>query len=91
MKIDNPYKCDVCGLPKGDGNKWLLGLPIEAGGIDAPIARLLLGDDSEDAGIRGYAILDWSEEVADSKRETVQHLCSDKCALTKQSEYLRRT
>ncbi len=24
MKIDAPYRCNVCKRPKGEGNKWLL-------------------------------------------------------------------
>lgn len=38
----------------------------------------------------GYALVAWSESVAASEIRFVHHLCSDKCALTKQAEHLRR-
>ena len=81
-RIDNPYKCDVCGAAKGEGNKWLLGFPVDAG--------LYLGRKVLIQTI-GYAITDWSDIRATDEKLEVHHLCSEKCALTKQAEYLRRT
>lgn len=85
-RIVNPYKCDVCGMPKGDGNKWLLGLVVAK--VDGqPGGRIGFG---EVGSLLGYAIISWSDELANRDDKFIHHLCSDKCALTKQAEYLRR-
>ena len=85
-KIASPYKCDVCGTAKGEGNKWLLGFPVDAG--------MSLGHKIKPDGliaIIGYAITDWRDIRADDEKLIVHHLCSEKCAFTKQAEYIRRT
>ena len=87
-KIANPYKCDVCGQPKGEGNKWLLGIPIIDG---CPLPCHAIRKGFEPPTVKSaYILMDWDDEIVGTE-ETIHHLCSEKCALTKQAEYLRRT
>ena len=89
-RIVNPYKCDVCGMPKGDGNKWLLGIPIIDGSISVAIETESDPQALEPPSIRaGYILMDWDAEIA-KEAIRIHHLCSEKCALTEQAEYLRR-
>jgi hypothetical protein len=92
-KIVNPYKCDVCGTPKGEANKWLLGIPVLAAEVGSHLCKLIgpvYYDRDPDLYVNGYIILDWNDRTADTEHLKVHHLCSEKCALTKQAEYLRR-
>lgn len=81
--IPNPYKCDVCGRAKGEGNGWLLGIPLHYrdGHCISSITPCL--------DYSGYAIISWDERAA-GYPNSIHHLCSEQCALVKQSEYLRR-
>jgi hypothetical protein len=85
-RISNPYKCDVCGAAKGEGNKWLLGIDM---------ALVTITSYPKPASTHftsvGYAIMQWNHDLADDKKMQPHHLCGEKCALTKQAEYLRRT
>ena len=85
-KIVNPYKCDICGQAKGEGNKWLLGFPVDVG---LGMGRIVKPDGL--IATIGYAITDWRDIHASNEKLIVHHLCSEKCAYTKQQEYLRRT
>jgi hypothetical protein len=90
--IANPYKCDVCSRPKGEGNGWLLGIIIASlhhQPLYLPTARDPQALECPD--VKGYAIIEWEDEVAPYSNPNVHHLCSEQCALTKQAEYLRRS
>jgi hypothetical protein len=96
-KISEPYKCDCCGRLKGEGNGWLLGVIIDQDCHPVVLPARMFNDPddpmSRQFGVcswRGYAIIGWLDQVAASEIPFVHHLCSEKCALTKQAEYLRR-
>jgi len=82
-RIDNPWTCDKCGRAKGEGNGWLIGVPI------IPDIHRISGVDSYTGEYSGYAIIGWDEGIADRNARTVHHLCSEACALAKQGECLR--
>lgn len=97
MKIDSPFKCDCCGNTKGEGNGWLMGVIIHVDKQYVGLPARMSNDPSSlyfrDYGVAsatGYALVQWSESVAASEIPFIHHLCSDKCALTKQAEYLRK-
>ena len=84
--INNPYKCDVCGAAKGEGNRWLLGVNLSLIAISS-----YAKPNTAHYNMAGYAIIQWDADLADDKNMQPHHLCGEKCALTKQAEYLRRT
>lgn len=85
-RIENPYKCDVCGKAKGEGNLWFIGLVMR---IPQDSARLCnwLHCRPSDTVIPGYAIMQWDLALAENAKS--HHLCSEQCALTKQAEFIR--
>jgi hypothetical protein len=96
-KVTDPYKCDCCGRLKGEGNGWLLGVIIDLHHQYVGLPARMSNDPDDPmfreygvASANGYAIVKWHDAVAASEIPFVHHLCSEKCALTKQSEYLRR-
>jgi hypothetical protein len=78
------FKCEVCGKVKGDANRWLLGVPLFGELVPFGFIDVELSAPEPVA----YALGDWNEALA--HRPGTHHLCGDKCALTKQAEYLRR-
>ena len=88
MRLPNPWKCDCCGNSKGEGNGWQIGIPLVAPSADAPTYQMHFEIASQ--SLIGYAIIQWNEVIAGQITIPVHHLCSDKCALTKQAEYLRK-
>lgn len=82
-KAKDPWICDKCGRAKGEGNGWLIGFPLAH--QECSVMRWAWND----IPMRGYAIIAWDEQIADSSLYPVHHLCSESCALTKQGEYLR--
>lgn len=89
--IENPYKCDVCGRAKGEGNGWLLGIICDHGRHPEPgIIELGLCRPVAVDSAFGYAIVQWDEKLAFTFKDQIDHLCSEQCALTIQSQYIRK-
>lgn len=82
MKIESPYRCDGCGIAKGEANHWLLGINMTT---LCDVITVTGGP-----SLVGYAIVQWDLNLVDDAQLKPHHLCGEKCALTKQAEYLRR-
>lgn len=87
MIVENPFRCDGCGVAKGDANKWLLGFALMPG-LDADLN--IPSPSYLSHVLTGYAIVQWDEYFATTKDVPVHHLCSEACALKKQAEFIRR-
>lgn len=89
----NPYNCDQCGRSKGVGNRWLLGIIVDRGTSNTPdkegIVELGLARPIFFDSVIGYAIIRWDEKLAFMFANQIEHLCSEQCALIKQSEHIR--
>lgn len=81
-KVPSPWSCDYCGVHKGGANHWWL-----------------LLKNSQDlttglANIQVFALLPWSDKMADEKdgKEEYlhQHICSESCANKALSQWMGR-
>lgn len=89
--IENPYRCDVCGKPKGEANKWLMGIVIDRRGSIPKYVAIEFGlciPYDTDSSV-GYSLVKWDEELAFKFRQYIHHFCGEQCALKKQAEYIR--
>jgi hypothetical protein len=72
----NAISCDVCGIPKGETNHWLVAVtvpPTEEKPGECCIAFAPIGAEVE-------------PDIAD--RTELQHICSHACAVTLFSQWL---
>lgn len=78
MKIKDPWKCDVCERPKGEGNHWFNFM------ANATVTAAL---GSDVVSFTTNALFSkWNDVVADMPG--VRHICSQACASKALSQWM---
>jgi len=75
-KIDEPWKCDICGKPKylSPTNGWWLGFEIESEGESVGVLILRWGKNPTQDVVVSADIEQFQPQMADG------HLCGKQCA-----------